>query len=83
MARIVCDVTACRFNSRQLCTLPGIQVGPAPVTVRPDVLGATASFYDGQLRAGYATEFEAYVEYAHHAHGNQEDGAACLSYSPL
>lgn len=83
MARIVCDVTTCRFNSRNLCTLSGIQVGPAPVTVAPTVLGATASAYDGQLRAGYATEFEAYVDYAHEADGGRQDGAACLSYSPL
>jgi hypothetical protein len=83
MATIRCEVTTCRFNGQRRCTLSSIAVGSAPVAAPPDVLGATASAYDGQLRAGYATEFESYVAYALDQAQGYADGAACLSFSPL
>lgn len=80
---IICHATGCRFNARHECSLMRIQVGPTEVPVPPEVLGATASAYDGQLRAGYATEFEAYSAYAGQQADGFREGAACLSYSAL
>ncbi len=80
---IICHATGCRFNTRHECSLMHIQVGPSPVPVPPPVLGATASAYDGQLRAGYVAEFEAYTEYAGQQTESFEEGARCLSYSAL
>jgi hypothetical protein len=83
MASIRCEVTTCRFNGQRRCTLASIQVGDSTVMARPEVLGATSASYDGQLRAGYATEFESYVAYALNQAEGYADGAACLSFSPL
>ncbi|MGC8487018.1 MAG: DUF1540 domain-containing protein [Clostridia bacterium] len=80
---IICHATGCRFNTRHECSLMRIQVGPTNVPVPPAVLGATSSAYDGQLRAGYATEFEAYTDYAAQQAEEFRDGAACVSYSAL
>lgn len=83
MARIRCDVTTCRFNVPRYCTLAHIDVGPAPQPMPPEVLGATASGYDGQLRVGYVSEFESYAAYALNQAAGYMDGAQCLSFSPL
>ena len=83
MASIRCDVTTCRFNGQRQCTLSRISVGPVAQPEPPYVLGATASYYDRQLRAGYATEFESYATYALDQAARYTDGAACFSFSPL
>lgn len=82
MALIQCDVTGCRFNGQRRCTLSDIMVAPGPVAVIPDVLGHDSSFYDGQLRAGYAAEFDAYVAYAETHPDSMGPGALCHSYEP-
>jgi hypothetical protein len=83
MATIRCEVTTCRFNGQRRCTLSSIRIGSAQVGSPPSILGATTAGYDGQLRAGYATEFESYVAYALDQAQGATDGAACLSFSPL
>jgi hypothetical protein len=80
VSTIVCQVTGCRFNARQRCTLPSIRVEPADILDVPEVVGSP---YDGQLRAGYATEFEDYTTYAQQQAGALKPGAACFSFSPL
>lgn len=83
MAEIACEVTACRFNARNRCSLPSVKIGPGDVTVTSPVLGAVASSYDGQLRAGYATEFEAYTDYANSQASQILPGAICTTFAPL
>ncbi len=83
MAEITCQVTTCRFNARNHCSLPSVQIGPGDVTVTSPVLGAVASSYDGQLRAGYATEFEAYTDYANSQASHILHGAICTTFAPL
>ena len=80
---IICHATGCQFNARHACSLMRIRVGTTEVPVAPEVLGATSSAYDGQLRAGYAAEFEAYTDYAAEQTAGFREGAACLSYSAL
>ena len=83
MPIITCQATSCRFNARHRCTLAQIRVGPADIPQSPEVLGVQAAAYDGQLRAGYATEFEDYTAYARQQFGSYAAGATCLSFSPL
>lgn len=83
MAFIQCDVTGCRFNGQRRCTLAEIFVGPGPVGIVPEVLGHDSSYYDGQLRAGYASEFEAYALYAETHPEASGPGALCESYAPV
>ena len=82
MALVYCDVTGCRFNGQQRCTLGEIAVAPGPVAEIAEVLGHDSSYYDGQLRAGYAEEFNAYVQYAETHPESIGPGALCRSYSP-
>jgi ferredoxin-NADP reductase len=82
MAAITCEATACRYNARRRCTLTHIRVGPGVTPVAPAIIGATAASYDGQLRAGYAQEFEAYVAFAEELAPEFRPGAACLSFAP-
>ena len=83
MAEIGCQVTTCRFNTRNHCSLSSVQVGPGHVTVTSPVLEAVASSYDGQLRAGYATEFDAYADYANGHPTHSLPGAVCTTFAPL
>ena len=46
-------------------------------------MGAVAASYDGQLRAGYATEFDDYVAYANSVPVHTLNGAICASFAPL
>lgn len=82
MALIHCEATVCRYNTRRRCTLARIQVGPGPMPEEASPLGAVAAAYDGQLRAGYAQEFEAYVAFADELAPAVREGAACLSFVP-
>ncbi len=82
MALIHCDVTGCWHNGQSRCTLAEITVAPGSVAVMPEVLGHNSSYYDGQLRAGYASEFDAYVAYAESHPETTSPGAICGSYSP-
>ncbi|MCL8208843.1 MAG: DUF1540 domain-containing protein [Actinomycetia bacterium] len=82
MASIRCEVTFCRFNGGRRCTLGEIRISPAPIPGGATLLGTSAAAYDGQLRAGYATEFESYADWARDQVKTWEDGAACFSFSP-
>lgn len=82
MATIHCDVSTCQFNSRQKCTLGNIQINPGPVAASPDVLADNPVGYSGQPRAGYAAEYESYLEYAATQPGPSFSGAICSSFSP-
>ncbi len=83
MASIACQVTSCRFNALQQCTLPTLQIGPGSVAVASPVVGALEARYDGQLRAGYADEFADYTAYANSTPTHIMDGAVCISFAPL
>jgi hypothetical protein len=84
MATIRCEVTTCRYNSARRCTLSQIQIGHQPAQPASTLTASIGTVYDGQPRAGYATEFEEYVAYALAQPGDgAEPGAACLSYAPL
>lgn len=82
MALIQCAMTGCRFNGQNRCTLPEITVTPGQVAHIPAVLGAASSFYNEQLYAGYSTEFESYVAYAHEHPNDGIAGALCATYDP-
>ena len=82
MALIHCEATVCRYNARRRCTLARIRVGPGVMPDAASPLGAIAAAYDGQLRAGYAQEFESYVAFADELAPLVQDGAACLSFAP-
>jgi hypothetical protein len=83
MASVACQVTSCRFNGLQLCTLATLQIGPGSVTVASPNVGVIESSYDGQLRAGYADEFADYTAYASSPPTHTLDGAVCFSFAPL
>ena len=79
MALIRCDVALCRYNRQRRCTLRGIQIGPGVVLPDPPAMGGMATSY-GQLRAGYAQEFDAYAAFAEELAPEARPGAACLSF---
>ncbi len=83
MATIACQVTTCRFNARQRCTLSAVQIGSGDVAVSSPVLDAVVSSDAGQLRAGYASEFESYAEYANSQVSQILPGAICTTFNPL
>lgn len=83
MASIGCQVTSCRYNVFQQCTLTTVQIGPGNVTVASPVVGGIEASYDGQLRAGYAGEFADYTAYANSTPTHIMDGAICVSFAPL
>ncbi|MCY0900149.1 MAG: DUF1540 domain-containing protein [Firmicutes bacterium] len=82
MTIIQCDASECQHNDQGLCGLEEIYVGPGSVGSIPDILEASPSFQSGQLRPGYASEFEAYVDYASTHPEALFPGALCKSYSP-
>lgn len=82
MALIRCEATRCRYNGQRRCTLGRIEIGPGVTPTEPPVMGAVAASYDGQLRAGYAQEFEAYVAFAGELAPEVRPGAVCLSFVP-
>ncbi len=76
MALIRCEVAHCRYNRQRRCSLREIQIGPGVVPPDPP---AMATLY-GQLRAGYAQEFDAYAAFAEELAPEARPGAACLSF---
>ncbi|MCL5064522.1 MAG: DUF1540 domain-containing protein [Firmicutes bacterium] len=86
MAIILCDVSGCRYQSRQRCTLTGIQiaVGPVRTSAVPDALESQVQSLAGNSRRGYASEFLAYAQYAESmAEEQTQAGAICYSFAPL
>ena len=86
MAVIHCEVSGCRFNARQRCTLTGIQIAVGSVTNSPlfDPLQSQADELAGYARRGYASEFLAYAEYAETVTELQpQPGPICYSFAPL
>jgi hypothetical protein len=85
MALILCEVSGCRYQSRQRCTLAGIQiaVGPVRTSDLPPALENQVEALSGHSRRGYASEFLAYAEYAESIADQERPGAVCYSFAPL
>ena len=86
MAVIHCEVSGCRYQSRQRCTLAGIQIAAGPVRTSniPETLESQVEALAGHSRRGYASEFLAYAEYAENMiEEGPQPGAICYSFAPL
>jgi hypothetical protein len=86
MAVIYCEVSGCRYQSRQRCTLAGIQIAVGPVRSPdlPEALESQVEALAGHARRGYASEFLEYAEYAESVAGDEpRPGAVCYSFAPL
>lgn len=82
MAFILCDVTECRHNDQRQCLLDQIAIVPGFWAVIPETLQGTSRLADGPWLYGYASEFDAYVDYAHSHPEALAAGALCQSYAP-
>lgn len=80
MTVIQCNVTNCRYNDVGRCSLTEIVVSPGSIAVIPGMLEQTSQLPDGDWRAGYASEFEAYAAYAETHPDSLAAGALCQSY---
>jgi hypothetical protein len=85
MAVIGCQVSSCRYQSRQHCTLATIQivVGQIIDPQIPDALESQVEALSGHSRHGYASEFLDYAEYAGTLSQDTRPGAICYSFAPL
>lgn len=83
MANIRCDVTNCRYNGHHRCTLGTVEIARGDVIISPAVLGDDIAYVAGSFRAGYATEFLSYVDYARSQPESPSRGALCQSFSIL